>query len=170
MSVLSHDEILRAIKEKKVQIEPFDQQAVGPASIDLHLGTIFRVFKQVKDVFEVTENADFEKITEIVHAKEQFLLLPGQVVHGITIEKIHLPPTLCGRIEGRSRFGRLGLMVHITASFIQPGTLGHQVLEMNNAGPVPLLLIPGVAICQLILEEVRGSAAYVGRFKGQDQP
>lgn len=170
MAVLTHDEIINRIKTKEIIIDPLDEIAVGPASIDLHLGNTFRVFKAVKEIYTVTEEANYEQITQVVDVHDKFLLLPGQMVHAITKERIQLSPTLCGWIEGRSRFGRLGLTVHITASFVQPGTAGHQVLEMNNAGPVPLSIQPGLAICQLILEETVGSATYQGRFKGQVKP
>ena len=98
------------------------------------------------------------------------MLNPGQTAHGITIEKITLPDNICGWIEGRSSLGRLGLSVHITASFIQPGISNKQVLEMNNVGPIPLAIYPGIAVCQIILEETLGAAKYQGRFRHQHQP
>lgn len=170
MSVLTHDEIIKRITDKSLVIDPFSHKSVGPASVDLHLGKHFRVFKQVKEVYRVIEEANFEEITEVVEASNHFLLLPGQIAHTVTQERIVLPDTLCAWIQGRSRFGRLGLMVHITASFVQPGSAGQQVLEIGNAGPIPLQLSPGLAICQLILEEVVGSASYQGRFKNQKKP
>lgn len=170
MSVLAEKEILKKIKSGEIKIEPFDERALGPASYDLHLGNKFRVFKGVKEIFKVSEKAKFEKVTKLVGVGKQFLLMPNQTVHGITQEKITLPNNICGRIEGRSRFGRLGLMVHITSGFVQPGTSGHQVLEMNNAGPMPLSLNSGLAICQIIFEETKGKAKYKGRFKDQKEP
>ncbi|MBI2322953.1 MAG: dCTP deaminase [Chloroflexi bacterium] len=170
MAILTRDEILRAVRDGAVRIEPFDEGTVGPASIDLHLDRWFRVFHRHPQVFHVTEDADFDAITELVEVEDSFLLLPGQAVHGVTRERIILPDNLCGWLQGRSRFARLGLMVHITASFLQPGIANKQVLEMINVGPVPLALYPGTAICQLILEETRGRARYDGRFARQELP
>lgn len=170
MAVLTQSEILKRINSGEIKIEPFNKKSLGPASYDLHLGNKFRVFKGVKNIFKVTEKADFDEITKLVTVDKYFLLMPAQTVHGITQEKITLPDNICARIEGRSRFGRLGLMVHITSGFVQPGTVGFQVLEMNNAGPMPLSLPPGIAICQIIFEECRGEALYMGRFKDQISP
>lgn len=170
MGVLTRDEILRCVQAGSICIEPFDEQMVGPASIDLHLDRWFRVFHRHPQVFAVTEDADFDAITELVEVEDSFLLLPGQAVHGITRERIVLADNLCGWLQGRSRFARLGLMVHITASFLQPGIANKQVLEMINVGPVPLALYPGTAICQLIVEETRGRAHYDGRFARQEIP
>lgn len=170
MAILTHDEILKRIRQGNIKIEPFNEQQVGPASVDLHLGNKFRVFKTVQHVHHVGEEADFEAISEVVEVEDHFILLPGQTVLGITHERITLPNDLCGWLEGRSRFARLGLMVHITASFMQPGIDNHQVLEMTNAGPIPLALHPGIAVCQFIFEECRGTAHYHGRFQRQTSP
>ena len=170
MAVLARDEILKRIKSGKIKIEPFKEKSLGPASYDLHLGNKFRIFKGAKEVFKVDEKAEFEKVTKLVETTEPFLVMPGQVVHAATLEKIKLPEDICGWLQGRSRFGRLGLMVHITASFIHPGTEGHQVLEMNNAGPMPLSLEPNLKICQIVFEEVKGKGKYKGRFKEQIKP
>ena len=88
----------------------------------------------------------------------------------MTEENIKIADDICGWLEGRSRFARFGLMVHITASFIQPGVSNKQVLEMNNAGPMPIAIHPGIAICQIILEETVGTASYSGKFKSQSTP
>lgn len=170
MAVLTKSEVLKKINSGEIKIEPFNKKNLGPASYDLHLGNKFRVFKGVKKIFKVTEKADFNEITKLVTIDKYFLLMPGKTIHGITQEKVTLPDNICAWIEGRSRFGRLGLMVHITSGFIQPGTVGFQVLEMSNAGPMPLSLPPGLTICQIILEECRGKALYTGRFKNQISP
>lgn len=170
MSVLTKDEILKRIDTGDIKIEPFDVSLVGPASYDLHLANKFRVFKEVKKIFEVTAEANFEKVTEMIEVNDRLLLMPGQTVHGLTQEKISLPPDICGWLEGRSRYSRLGLIVHITSGFIQPGSVGNQVLEINNLGPIPLSLAPGIAICQIIFQECRGKASYKGRFTNQREP
>ena len=170
MAVLARDEVLKKIKAGRIVIEPFEEKYLGPASYDLHLGDKFRVFKGAKTVFQVDEKADYKQVTRLVETKKSFLILPGQVVHAITREKITLADNICARLDGRSRFARLGLMVHSTAGFIQPGISNYQVLEISNIGPMPLSLEPGLGVCQIIFEEVRGKGRYKGRFKDQAAP
>ena len=171
MAILTHERILQLITKGDIKIEPFDRKRIGPASIDLTLDTKFRVFKNVHELVHLSSDEfDVDAVSELIEMRDFFTLLPGQTVLGITVEKITLPPTICGWIQGRSRFARIGLMVHITASFIQPGVSNKQVLEMSNAGPIPLALHPGVAICQLILEEVKGEGKYTGKFVNQSSP
>ena len=98
---------------------------------------------------------------------EGVLLQSGETVLGLTVERITLAPSLCGWLEGRSRFARLGLAVHVTAGFLQPGIDNRQVLEMTNLGPTPLMLRPGVRVCQLVVERCEGEAVYQGRFAVQ---
>ncbi|MFN8524309.1 MAG: dCTP deaminase [Chloroflexota bacterium] len=172
MAILTRDEILRRVRSGDVEIDPFTEAAVGPASVDLHLANQFRVFRRVREVFHVTEAATYEDVTEVVEVAndDYFVLMPGETVHGITRERIKLPDNLCGWLQGRSRFARLGLMVHITASFMQPGINNRQALEINNAGPIPLALRPGTAVCQFIFEECVGRASYGGRYRDQRAP
>ena len=171
MAVLTHDEIRRYIDAGLLAIDPLDEAAIGPASIDLHLDRQFRLFRPVQEIFHVTDEADHRAVTQLIEVEDYFLLLPGQAIHGITQEQITLPDNVCGWIQGRSRFARVGLMVHVTANFMQPGiTSAKQVLEMNNAGPIPLAIRPGTAICQIILEECAGHARYTGRFQAQRLP
>lgn len=171
MAVLTRNQIFKRIDNGEIIIEPFDKKRVGPASIDLTLDTTFRVFKNVHELVHLSSDAiDVDAVSELTQVHDFFTLLPGHTVLGITVEKITLPPTICGWIQGRSRFARIGLMVHITASFIQPGVSNKQVLEMSNAGPMPLALHPGVAICQLIFEEVKGEGRYSGKFVDQTLP
>jgi len=122
MAVLTQQEILKAIEAGEIEVDPFTPDMVGPGSIDLHLDNQFRVFKKLHHIYNVTDEADFTQITELVHVDESFVVLPGETVLGITRERIRLAPFLCGRLEGRSRFARLGLMVHVTAGFMQPGS------------------------------------------------
>ncbi len=172
MSTFTHDVILELIRTGRVKIEPFSEDQVGPASIDLHLGSIFRVFKEIRHPFDVTEEGALDEITETVTVAEdeRLLLLPGKSCLGITVERVTLPSNICGWLEGRSRFARLGIVIHATASFIQPGIDNRQVLEITNHGQMPLNLVPGVALCQLILQECVGSATYRGRFTDQLLP
>ena len=96
--------------------------------------------------------------------------MPGELVHGITKEKVALSEDLVGWIEGRSRFARVGLMIHVTAGLVQPGCDNKQVLEISNMSPMPIALNPGTRICQIILEKIEGRARYKGRFKDQTHP
>lgn len=172
MSILTKDKILEEIKAGTIKIEPLDEKSVGPGSVDLTLGDTFRVFKRQNEVFEVGEEVNFRKITETVTIKKgkPLLLKPGETVLGVTKERVSLPPNICGWIEGRSRFARIGLGVHVTAGFVQPGTSNHQVLEITNLSPTPLSLSPGVKVCQVIFERCEGEGFYRGKFKDQDRP
>lgn len=167
MSILTHDEILKEISAGNIVIDPFDPVRVGPASIDLHLGNEFRVFRKVHDIVRVTEEANYEEITERIVVDDHLLLMPQETVLGITEEKVTLASNICGWLEGRSRFSRLGLLVHISASFIQPGIENKQVLEISNFSPMPLALYPGTAMCQFVFQRTIGHAKYSGRFRNQ---
>jgi dCTP deaminase len=96
------------------------------------------------------------------------VLEPGRTIHGITRERIQLPGDLCGFLEGRSRFARLGLMIHVTSAFVQPGVANRQVLEMSNVADRPLRIHAGVRLCQLVLMRTEGEARYDGRFADQE--
>jgi len=171
MAILTHNDILQKIKAGIIKIEPFNSKNLGPASIDLTLDNKFRVFKNVNEIVHLkTDEFNFDETSETITIKDYINLMPGQTILGITKEKLTLPDTICGWIQGRSRFARIGLMVHITASFIQPGVSNKQVLEMNNAGPISIAIYPGIAICQIILEETTGQGKYQGKFKNQNFP
>jgi dCTP deaminase len=118
----------------------------------------------------VKETTDYKEITEKVTLKEgeTYLLLPGQACLGITTEKVKLAPNLCGLLEGRSRFARLGLFVHITAGFMNPGINNRQVLEIYNASNHALALYPGTKVCQFIFMRTEGQAVYQGIFNTQE--
>lgn len=167
--LLSRPEILRAIKVRQIVLRPFKANQVGPGSIDLTLGSIFRVFHTTPKNIRVKENTRPERFSKQISLKkgQHLNLRPGELVLGITQERVQLAPILCARIEGRSRFARLGLMVHISSSVIHPGSNNHPVLEIVNLGPHTLQLMPGLRICQITLEEVKGRAQYAGRFRTQ---
>ncbi len=167
MSILTRDEILKEIKAGNICIAPFNPDKVGPGSVDLHLGEDFRIFKKVHDIVDINDATDYERMTELIHAPDGIVLMPGETILGITREVIKLAPNICGWLEGRSRFARGGLLVHISASFMQPGIDNQQVLEMTNFSPMPLRIHPGTAICQFIFQKTIGSARYEGKFKNQ---
>ena len=164
--LLTKPEILKAFKQKRVNIEPFDKTAVGPASIDLTLDKYIRVFHLKKKV--ISEHTDYKKITTKINISKGYLLKPGELVLGITKEKITLAENIAGWINSRSRFARIGLMSHITAPFIAPGVSNKQVLEIYNASRQTIKLMPGTKICQLVLQECKGKAKYEGLFMKQE--
>jgi len=168
--ILSKNEIFKAIRSGRLAITPFKKENVGACSVDLTLGNEFKVFKKSKNVLEVNEGAEagpaFAKRVKLKPG-QQIILKPGELVLGITSERLRLADNLIGHLEGRSRFARLGLLVHVSSSLIQPGVDNVQVLEMANLAPHPLALKPGLRLCQVVFEEVKGSAHYEGRFKRQ---
>jgi dCTP deaminase len=149
-SVLSDGTIRRLIAEGHVRVEPFDESMVQPASIDLRLGSSFRVFHNHRigaiDLAEPPKN-----LTELVEVDddESFVIHPGEFVLGRTQEYVELPDDVVARIEGKSSLGRLGLIVHATAGFVDPGFKGTLTLEITNLTRVPIILWPGKPIAQL---------------------
>ncbi|KAI3645975.1 hypothetical protein MP228_008903 [Amoeboaphelidium protococcarum] len=170
MAVLAKDAILKAIESKDIIIHPYDPSAVGCASIDLTLSNEFRFYKAGLKVVPVLEDTNFKDLTEkvVLAEGESYLLLPGQACLGITKERVTLSSSLCGLLEGRSRFARLGLFVHITAGFMNPGIDNRQVLEIYNASNHPLQLVPGTRVCQFVFMRMDGHAKYNGIFNAQE--
>jgi dCTP deaminase len=164
--ILTKQEILKQIKKKRIIIEPFDESSVGPASLDLTLDNKLRVFNSKSKV--IREDVDYKKIYNLIDISQGYILKPGELVLGITMEKITLPEDICGWLNSRSRFARIGLMSHMTAPFIAPGVSNRQVLEIFNAGKNKIELIPGTKICQLVFQECKGKAKYTGNFQNQE--
>lgn len=167
MSILTRDEIKKEMEKGRIKIEPFLEDQIGAGSVDLHLGDEFRVYQPTRKVVDVTDDVDYVKLTDWVKMPDGIMLMPGETVLGITLERVTLPPDICGWLEGRSRFARVGLLVHISASFMQPGISNHQLLEMSNFSPNPLRIMPSTRICQFIFQRTEGEAVYEGRFKNQ---
>jgi len=167
--ILTHDVILREIENKRIVIDPLSLDQVGPASIDLHLGDEIRVMEGGPEVIDMTEDADYRLVTQVRTLDCPYLLKPGETIHGITSERICLPGDICGWLEGRSRFARLGLMIHVTSGFVAPGVNNRQVLEMANVAGRPLAIHGGTRICQLVLQRAEGNAVYQGRFARQER-
>jgi dCTP deaminase len=171
MCVLTHDAIHAEIERGRLRIEPFELDQIGPASIDLHLGHELRVPTARRNgPIDVTDDADFAEHTEVVCLDQPYVLEPGRTVHGLTQERVSLPPDVCAWIEGRSRIARLGLTVHVTSGFMHPGGSNHQVLELANLSSNALVLHAGARICQIVLERTEGEAVYTGRFADQKAP
>lgn len=168
--ILTRDEILKEIACGRIGIEPFDVDAVGPASVDLRLGNEIRIFSPMPQVIPISGNSGYKDMTYKLELGEAgYVIKPGELVLGITMERITLPPDLAGWLGSRSRFARLGLMVHISAPFMQPGISNHQVLEIFNTGPNYLKLVPGERICQFVFDRCSGQATYHGVFANQQE-
>ncbi len=171
-SVLSDGTIRRLVDEGRIVIEPWDPELVQPASVDLRLGSSFRVFHNHRttaiDLREPPTN-----LTEEIKA-EMFVIHPGEFVLGVTEEYVELPDDVVARIEGKSSLGRLGLIVHATAGFVDPGFKGTLTLEITNLTRVPIKLYPGLLIAQLSFmsldapaERPYGSAELGSHYQGQ---
>lgn len=167
MTVLTRDAIFQEIDQGRLTIDPFDRSQVGVASIDLTLGTAIREIINSDEAIRVEDGTDYRDHTRIADLSKPFRLEPGVTIHGITAELLSLPDDLCGFLEGRSRFARVGLMIHVTSAFVQPGVSNRQVLEMSNVSSRALELVAGVRICQLVLMRTEGRATYRGRFQHQ---
>ena len=171
-SVLSDGTIRRLVDEGRIVIDPWDPELVQPASVDLRLGGSFRVFHNHRtsaiDLREPPTN-----LTEEVTG-EMFVIHPGEFVLGVTEEYVELPDDIVARIEGKSSLGRLGLIVHATAGFVDPGFKGTLTLEITNLTRVPIKLYPGLLIAQLSFmtldapaERPYGSEALGSHYQGQ---
>ena len=167
--ILTHDVILEEINQGNIAIAPFDAALLGPASYDLALGASLRIFTAQSQPYPVRDDADFAHLTKLIEmSPDGYTMQPGETVLGMTAEKITLASHIAGWLEGRSRFARIGLMVHISSPFMQPGIDNHQVLEIANLSPTPLTIYPGTKICQFVFEYCQGSAKYQGRFNRQN--
>ena len=176
--LLSDRDIKEQISAKRVAIEPFDTAMVQPSSVDVRLDRFFRVFENHKysEIDPSIEQPELTRELEVA-ADEHFILHPGEFVLASTYEVITLPDDIAGRLEGKSSLGRLGLLTHSTAGFIDPGFSGHITLELSNVANLPVKLFPGMKIGQLCLiklsspaEHPYGSAVYGSRYQGQRGP
>jgi dCTP deaminase len=164
--ILAKPEILKQIKNGRIRIEPYDENAIGPASIDLTLDNSLRIFNTNQHITQ--GDIDYRTLTKLVDIIDGYLLKPGELVLGITRERITLPEDLCGWLNSRSRFARIGLMSHIAAPFIAPGISNKQILEIYNAGRNKIRLTTGMKICHIVLQECKGTAKYTGAWKDQE--
>ena len=176
--LLSDRDIKAEISVGRVQVEPYDEGMIQPSSIDVRLDRWFRVFENHKypHIDPSTEQEDLTRLLE-TEGDEAFILHPGEFVLGSTFEVVTLPDDVAGRLEGKSSLGRLGLLTHSTAGFIDPGFSGHVTLELSNVATLPIKLYPGMKIGQLCLfrlsspaEYPYGSEKYGSRYQGQRGP
>ena len=176
--LLSDRDIRAEITAGRVKVEPFTEAMVQPSSVDVRLDRFFRVFENHKYSVIDPSIEQPELTREVaVTADEFFILHPGEFVLASTYEVITLPDDIAGRLEGKSSLGRLGLLTHSTAGFIDPGFSGHITLELSNVANLPVKLFPGMKIGQLCLiklsspaEHPYGSADYGSRYQGQRGP
>ena len=164
--ILAKPEILAQIANGRIRIEPYDKNAIGPASIDLTLDDKLRIFDTDQHITQA--DIDYKTLASLVDINNGYLLAPGELVLGITKERITLPEDLCGWLNSRSRFARIGLMTHIAAPFLAPGISNKQILEIFNAGRNKIWLRAGMKICHVVLQECKGTAKYTGAWKDQE--
>jgi dCTP deaminase len=159
-------------------LEPFDESMVQPSSVDVRMDKYFRVFENHRypHIDPAEEQSELTRLVE-PEPGEPFILHPGEFVLASTYEVVTLPDDVAGRLEGKSSLGRLGLLTHSTAGFIDPGFSGHVTLELSNVATLPIKLWPGMKIGQLCLfrlsspaEHPYGSAQYGSRYQGQRGP
>ena len=176
--LLSDRDIRAEITAGRVAVEPFAESMVQPSSVDVRLDRFFRVFENHK-YSVIDPSIEQSELTRevVVEPNEHFILHPGEFVLASTYEIITLPDDIAGRLEGKSSLGRLGLLTHSTAGFIDPGFSGHITLELSKVANLPLKLFPGMKIGQLCLiklsspaEHPYGSAVYASRYQGQRGP
>ncbi|MDE3724905.1 dCTP deaminase [Nocardiopsis sp. N85] len=176
--LLSDRDIRSEIDAGRVRIDPFDPGLVQPSSIDVRLDRFFRVFENHKypHIDPSTEQPDLTRLVE-ADPDDAFVLHPGEFVLASTYEVVTLPDDIASRLEGKSSLGRLGLLTHSTAGFIDPGFSGHVTLELSNVATLPIKLYPGMKIGQLCMfrltspaEHPYGSAEYGSRYQGQRGP
>ena len=148
--ILSDRTIREQLAAGRIEIDPLDERDIQPSSVDLHIDRYFRVFRNhTMRVIDVKE--DQEELTELVeiHEDDPFILHPGEFVLGSTLERVRLPDDLVARLEGKSSLGRLGLLIHSTAGFVDAGWDGQLTLELSNVANLPITLYPGMKIGQI---------------------
>ena len=176
--LLSDGDIRREIDSGRVVLEPYDPEMIQPSSIDVRLDRYFRVFENhlYPHIDPAVEQPDLTRLVE-ASGGDAFVLHPGEFALASTYEVVTLPDNLAARVEGKSSLGRLGLLTHATAGFIDPGFSGHVTLELSNVATLPIKLWPGMKIGQLCFfqlssaaEQPYGSGASGSRYQGQRGP
>ncbi|MEM4589917.1 MAG: dCTP deaminase [Candidatus Micrarchaeia archaeon] len=171
MGILSSVDIKKAIKNKEIVIDPMPpQECFGPGSVDVALSEVFYIpKKKLPKILDASKDS-FEQMYEKIKA-EEVILKPGDCILAVTEERLILAPNICGWIQGRSRFARMGLTAHVASSFIQPGSQNRQVLEIANLSKVPIKISKGLRLCQIIFERTDSKPAKpyskIGKFAKQ---
>ena len=176
--VLSDRTIRRLLAEGHIGIDPYEESLLQPSSVDVRVDRYFRVFRNSLYPF-IDVKEEQEGLTELVEieAETPFILHPGEFVLGSTLERVRLPDDLVARLEGKSSLGRLGLLIHSTAGFIDPGWDGHVTLELSNVANLPITIYYGMKIGQISFvqltepaESPYGSAGLGSKYQGQKGP
>jgi dCTP deaminase len=176
--VLSDRTIRRLLAEGRIAIDPYEGDLLQPSSVDVRADRLFRVFHNARYPF-IDVKKPMEELTELVEVAEDepFILHPGEFVLGSTLERITLPDDLVARLEGKSSLGRLGLLIHSTAGFIDPGWDGHVTLELSNVANLPITIYYGMKIGQLSFVQLSepaetpyGADGLGSKYKGQTGP
>ena len=176
--LMSDRDIRASIEANQIGLEPLDMDLLQPSSFDVRIDRFFRLFDNHKYAFidPAEQQDDLTRLVEVA-ADEPFILHPGEFVLGSTYEFVTLPDNIAARLEGKSSLGRLGLVTHSTAGFVDPGFSGHVTLELSNMATLPIKLWPGMKIGQLCFfqlsspsETPYGSAKYLNRYQGQRGP
>ena len=176
--ILSDRSIREELKNGRIVIDPLDEACIQPSSVDLHVDRYFRVFRN-HTMGYIDVKQDQEELTELVEVKEDdvFILHPGEFVLGSTSERVALPDDLVARLEGKSSLGRLGLLIHSTAGFVDAGWDGHLTLELSNVANLPITLYPGMKIGQISFMQMTepaaspyGTSSLGSKYQGQRGP
>src|SRR3989440_793749 len=176
--VLSDRTIARLIGEGRIGIDPYDESLLQPSSVDVRVDRYFRVFHNARYPY-IDVKQPQEALTELVevHEDEPFILHPGEFVLGSTLEVVSLPDDLVARLEGKSSLGRLGLLIHSTAGFVDAGWSGHLTLELSNVANLPIAIYPGMKIGQISFirmtspaDNPYGSSQTRSKYQGQRGP
>lgn len=176
--LLSDRDIRNSLADGRLGIDPFDESLVQPSSVDVRLDRFFRVFNNSRYT-HIDPSEQQDELTTLVEPAEgdPFVLHPGEFVLGATLERVALGADVAGRLEGKSSLGRLGLLTHSTAGFIDPGFEGHITLELSNVANLPITLWPGMKIGQLCLfqltspaERPYGADGVGSKYQGQRGP
>ena len=176
--ILSDRSIREEITKGRIEIDPFDDACVQPSSIDLHVDRRFRTFHNARYPY-IDVKKEMPDLTELVEVEDRvpFILHPGEFVLGSTLERVALPDDLVARLEGKSSLGRLGLLIHSTAGYVDPGWNGYLTLELSNVANLPITIYPGMKIGQISFFRLTsaadvpyGSADRGSKYQGQRGP
>jgi dCTP deaminase len=176
--ILSDRTIREEIEAGRIRIEPFDPESIQPSSIDLHVDAQFRVFANSRYPY-IDVKSPMPDLTELVEVTdgEPFILHPGEFVLGSTRERVRLPDDMVARLEGKSSLGRLGLLIHSTAGYVDPGWDGYLTLELSNVANLPITIYPGMKIGQISFfrlsteaDRPYGSKETGSKYQGQRGP
>ncbi|OPX57649.1 MAG: dCTP deaminase, dUMP-forming [Methanobacterium sp. PtaB.Bin024] len=182
MAILSDQDIIKYLDEGKISIEPLEDpgRQIQPSSVDLRIGNEFKGFRIIrKPCIDPLDKSDLESYMESFHLDEgeAFIIHPGEFALATTYEAVKLPDDLVARVEGRSSMGRLGITMHVTAGYIDPGFQGKITLEISNIGKMPVALYTGQRVCQIVFETMTtpsqrpyGHPDRDSKYMGQDKP